>query len=191
MAIIIIFIYSGKGYKMKNILAIIGSPRNQGNTYYAVKKICEEILCYSNVNIDFLFLNEINLKPCKGCLLCLTKGEDKCPIEDDKYKIDEMIKNADLVIFATPVYGLNVSGIFKNFLDRYSYHAHRPGFLNKKAAFIVTAAGLGIKETLKVMNFIEVWGFKVIYKTGIITPPLQLTEKCIKKNLHSWFFLCG
>jgi multimeric flavodoxin WrbA len=45
---------------------------------------------------------------------------------------------ADGVIFATPVYVMNVSALMKTFIDHFSYIYHRPRFFDKKALLLST-----------------------------------------------------
>jgi len=36
------------------------------------------------VEFDYLFLRDQNLKLCKGCFVCVTRGENLCPLKDDR-----------------------------------------------------------------------------------------------------------
>ena len=96
------------------ILAVIGSPRNNGNTYEAVKLI-EDELNIKNPGIEFEYvqLGSANLKPCKGCFTCIERGEEKCPLKDGRETLEFKMQQADGVIFASPVYTYNVSWIRK------------------------------------------------------------------------------
>ena len=53
---------------------------------------------------------------CKGCLAC--QKAQKCPIEDDVREIVQKVKEADILVFATPVYYYGPSGQLKTLLDR-------------------------------------------------------------------------
>ena len=53
---------------------------------------------------------------------------------------------ADGVIFASPVYSINVSGVFKVFVNRFSYVFHRPLFFDKKALLLSITGAAGTKE---------------------------------------------
>ena len=116
------------------ILVIMGSPR-KGNTYRAVKKIEEYMRSMDNVEFEYLMLKDANLLQCRGCYVCLAKGEEYCPCKDEAPLIEQKMHAADGVIFASPVYGMNVSALMKIFVDRFSYIFHRPRFLIKKLFF--------------------------------------------------------
>lgn len=64
---------------------------------------------------------EISLKDkkiafCKGCLSCQKLGH--CVIDDDANIITEKIKQADVVVWVTPIYYYEMSGQMKVMIDR-------------------------------------------------------------------------
>lgn len=62
------------------ILAVIGSPKGKGAGYKIVKMIEDRMKVLGDVEFEYLFLKDANLKLCTGCYNCMAKGEDKCPI---------------------------------------------------------------------------------------------------------------
>lgn len=74
------------------IVSIIGSPRVNGNTYRMVSLI-EKKLSELDANIEFenIQLSTIDFNTCKGCHVCLSKGEVKCPLKDDRESLEEKI----------------------------------------------------------------------------------------------------
>lgn len=98
------------------ILVIMGRPR-KGNLYQAGEELCTYLQQDCGAECEYLWLKDANLLPCKGCCVCFLTGEDKCPNSDDAPLIEQKILEADGVIFASPVYGMNVSGLFKNYID--------------------------------------------------------------------------
>ena len=152
------------------ILAIIGSPRSKGNTYMTVRRVEERMRKHGDVEFDYLFLKEANLKPCIGCNLCLLKGEDRCPLKDDRADIERRMHEADGVIFASPTYVLNVSALMKNFCDRFAYSSHRPRFF-KPAMAIATTGALGAELVSFLQGLMAgSWGFDMVSKVSALTP---------------------
>ena len=96
--------------KVMKILVIMASPR-KGNTYQAAKKIEESMRLMGNVEFEYLMLKDAGLSQCSGCFVCFVKGEDHCPHKDSAPAIEQKMHAADGVIFATPVYGMNVSAL--------------------------------------------------------------------------------
>lgn len=65
---------------------------------------------------------------CRGCKLCFIKSESLCPHYDKVNPIWQAILDADLIVFAYPVYVLRAPGHVKSLLDHLGVHwfAHRP-----------------------------------------------------------------
>ncbi|MCA1915123.1 flavodoxin family protein [Methanospirillum hungatei] len=164
----------------KHILVIMGSPR-KGNTFHACEMFRELLEQEIPVQFDYIWLKDLTLHPCRGCLLCFTKGEQACPIHDDIPKIWEKMRKADAVIFASPVYAMNVTSLMKLMIDRFSFTFHRPEYFDKKAFLIATTGALGHEEVLKYLADVAgIWGFEVTGKAGLVTPipvPAHLAER--------------
>lgn len=100
------------------IIAINGSPKGKSsNTDILVKEFCkgaEE----AGAAVEHVYLIEKEIKNCHGCFNCWTKTPGKCIINDDMKEIRKKLLNKDIIIFATPLYVDNVTGIMKTFIDR-------------------------------------------------------------------------
>lgn len=156
---------------MKQILVISGSPRPRGNTYKITKLVEEKVCALEPVTFEYLSLNKMELGYCRGCLLCMRKGEEKCPCKDDSILLRDKMLAADGIIFASPVYVHTVSALMKNFYDRFAYLCHQPRFRDKTAMFIVTTELTGGKETLEYMRFPAfTWGFKMSASLDVVFP---------------------
>ncbi len=46
---------------------------------------------------------------------------ERCPLMDDRERIEKQILASDGVIFASPVFAMNVTALMKKFLDRFAY----------------------------------------------------------------------
>ncbi len=77
------------------IIAIIGSPKGKGSGYKIVKMIEDRMTAMGNVEFEYIFLKEANLKLRIGCYNCMAKGEDKCPLKDDRAAIEQKLLAAD------------------------------------------------------------------------------------------------
>lgn len=102
------------------VVALFGSPRANGNTATLTKafnKTAEEL----GADVQTFLLNQLNTKGCQACDACKTKT-DHCVVKDDLANVLESVKNADVLVAATPIYFADVSAQFKIFVDRcYSY----------------------------------------------------------------------
>lgn len=161
---------------MKKITAIIGSSHKK-NTYQAVNQFLENMAVNGDIEYEIVLLGDYHLETCRGCLACFEKGEEFCPLKDDRDKLMEKIESADGVVFATPNYTFDMSGRMKVFLDRFGYNCHRPRFFGKTFTSIVTQ-GMGRGgEIVKYFDFTgEILGFNVV-KGACVTALDPRTEK--------------
>lgn len=165
----------------KKILVVMGSP-HKGNTFRECENLRDLLNKEIPVEFDYLWLKDVNLLPCRGCLLCFSHGEESCPNHDDAPLIEQKMKEADGVIFATPVYGMNVTGQMKIFIDRFCYIFHRPRFFEKKALLLATTGALGQTEVLKYLDLVaRIWGFEIAGAVGLVTP-IPLPSYHAEKN---------
>lgn len=103
---------------MKHILAIMGSPRKNGNTARLLKRISE--LTPESCDMEIIDLSEYHINGCRGCSYCQQNTEKfECVQKDDVNRLLQKIINADAVLYASPLYGHNYSGQMKIFLDRH------------------------------------------------------------------------
>jgi len=163
---------------MEKVLAIIGSPRKSGRTYRVVKMFEENIKKFTDVDIEYIFLTEYNILTCKGCELCLKKGEEYCPLKDDTPIFFDKMIEANGIIIASPNYALQVSSIMKIFLDRLAYVFHRPCFFHKAWIPIVVEGAYGAKDILKYLNTVgEFWGFDTCKGIRFTLPVNEVLER--------------
>ncbi|MBA7519828.1 hypothetical protein ES705_11916 [subsurface metagenome] len=156
------------------ILAICGSP-HKGNTYAALNSIKEN---YPTIDYKLLMLNEVNLEQCQGCYVCFQKGEEKCPLKDDRDMIINEMLDADGIVFASPVYVNHISTLMKHFIDRLGYIAHRPCFFGKHAMVMAICGGFGADKANEYMNGIfSVFGFNVVSSLELQISTKSETEK--------------
>jgi multimeric flavodoxin WrbA len=100
------------------VMAFIGSPRRDGNTAKIVNAICKGAK-ESGHEVDVYNLSEMNHKGCIACDACQLEKVDFCSMDDKLTKLLPQIAKADYLIVGTPIYMLQVSGVTKNFLDRF------------------------------------------------------------------------
>ena len=66
--------------------------------------------------VEHISLKGKEIRFCIGCLAC--QKTQKCVQKDDAVEIAEKVKNADTLVFATPIYYYEMSGQMKTLLDR-------------------------------------------------------------------------
>jgi multimeric flavodoxin WrbA len=100
------------------IVAINGSPKPKGNTYLALKTVCDE-LEKADIEVEIIHVGNMNIN---GCISCGRCKDGHCVHSDDKMKeIVEKIYATDGLILGSPVYYSAIAGNLKCFLDRLFY----------------------------------------------------------------------
>jgi multimeric flavodoxin WrbA len=98
------------------ILAILGSPRANGNTDTLTHALLDGAAA-AGCEVETIALRELSIRPCVACEQCWETGAP-CIIDDDMGQAYEAIARADLLVFATPVYWYAPTAIMKAFMDR-------------------------------------------------------------------------
>ncbi|MFC1814749.1 NAD(P)H-dependent oxidoreductase [Thermodesulfobacteriota bacterium] len=98
------------------LLGLQGSPRLKGNTDYLLTVFMNEAKKFG-VQTQVVHVDKKNIVPCKEYLVCEKKGV--CPIDDDmKHQIYPMLREAEVVVAATPVFFYSTSAQLKALIDR-------------------------------------------------------------------------
>ena len=105
--------------RIRRIVVFDGGPRNANfsKTTFMVNHFCRGAKS-AGAEVEYIKLKDMNINPCTGCYTCWTKTPGECVFKDDMTDLRLKSRKADLVVFASPLYVYNVTGIMKNFLDR-------------------------------------------------------------------------
>jgi multimeric flavodoxin WrbA len=163
------------------VTAFVGSARKK-HTYNATEKFLQKLQSLGDIEYEIVPLSDYNLKTCKGCVQCFNKGEELCPLKDDRDKLIEKMNNSDGIIFSSPNYSFSVSGLMKVFLDRLGFIFHRPRFFGKAFTCIVVQGFYGANKIIDYFNFIgKGLGFNVVNGSSLNSLE-PMTEKEQKKT---------
>lgn len=121
------------------ILGIIGSHRKLGNTDCLVR---EALLGAreQGAEVDTVRLTDLNIRPCKGCMVCVFRMEE-CRIEDDMVALLDRMQEADGIILGAPTYLLGPQGQVKLVMDRMLMLPRRIGEWGQKKGSTIGVAG--------------------------------------------------
>ncbi len=98
---------------------MLGSSRKRGNTA-AVLEVFESLACQQQHTVERVNAVDWVVRGCLGCDTCFdTLDEPGCAQDDDATWILEHILDADLVVYASPVYAWGFTGQLKPLIDRH------------------------------------------------------------------------
>lgn len=100
------------------VLAFNGSPKmDKGNTALILEPFLDGMR-ETGAEVELLYTSKLKINPCLGDFNCWLKSPGKCHQQDDMQLVHPKLREADVWVFATPVYVWGVTGPLKNLLDR-------------------------------------------------------------------------
>ena len=103
---------------MTKVLAFNSSPNmDKGNTALILGSFLEGMR-EAGAEVELLYTKKLKINPCQGEFNCWFKTPGECFQKDDMQMLHPKLREADIWVFATPVYVDGVSGPMKNLLDR-------------------------------------------------------------------------
>ena len=100
---------------MSNVLVISTSLRARSNSDVLTERLIAGARDAGHA-VEHISLKGKEIKYCIGCLSCMKT--QRCVQKDDAAGIAEKVKQADVLVFATPIYYYEMSGQMKTLLDR-------------------------------------------------------------------------
>jgi len=98
------------------VLGLQGSPRKKGNTRFLLSAFLEEAQRLG-AGTQMIEVCQKKIEPCMEYILCEKKGI--CPIDDDmKHEIYPLLRKADVIVAATPIFFYNTTAQLKALIDR-------------------------------------------------------------------------
>ncbi|MBQ3664391.1 MAG: flavodoxin family protein [Clostridia bacterium] len=99
----------------KKAVIISTSPRHDSNSHALAEAFARGAQEAGN-EVELISLRGKKIAFCLGCFACQEKGS--CVIRDDAVGIEEKVLEADVVVWATPIYYYEMSGQMKTLIDR-------------------------------------------------------------------------
>ena len=97
------------------VLGLMGSPRLKGNTQYLLSAFMEEARKFG-ARTHIVAVCRKKIEPCREYTVCERKGF--CPIADDMGEIYALMREAEIVVVATPIFFYNTTAQLKALIDR-------------------------------------------------------------------------
>ena len=146
------------------IAVLNGSPRKQ-NTAAMVDAFCEGAK-EAGHEVEVLHVGKMKINGCMGCEYCHTKGEGKCIQKDDMDKVMPAYLDAEMVVYATPVYYFDMTAQLGAAIQRV-YAIGKPAKATK-AALLISSGSPNTGEGA-IAAYKNMIGYMGIENAGIFT----------------------
>lgn len=135
------------------VVAFNGSPRKEGNTYEAIK-IAAEQLEKENIDVEIIHVGNKKIQGCTACNSCFKNRNERCIIDDEVNEWIQKMKEADGIIFGSPVHFSDIGATMKAFLDRAIYvgSTNNGLFRHKVGASVVAVRRAGGIQAFSQLN---------------------------------------
>ena len=169
-------------------IVIIHGQSHEGSTCMAARELAAKV---GGQTREF-FLQRNFSQPCLGCYTCFQTDLTRCPHYRELAPLEAAIREAELLILESPVYVYHATGQMMSFLDHFGtwwvVHRPLPEMSSKQAVAIATAAGGGMKSTVRDMaDSLEMWGIGRVYRLGFgvqAARPEEIPER-ILRSIHT------
>lgn len=122
------------------VLAINGSPRNNGNTATLIDMVLTE-LKKEGIETEFAQLGGQKIHGCTACMKCFETRDNSCAIGNDILnKLVGKMAEADGIIIGSPTYFANISSEVKALIDRAGLVAIANGHMLKRKVGVAVVA---------------------------------------------------
>ena len=126
----------------KNIIVLNGAARKNGNTAKLVEAFVDGVRSAGH-QVKVYYLDGMDIRSCKGCLRAGKDSKRPCSQRDDMDQIYAEFADADVVVFASPLYFWTVTGTLKTAADRLYAELECLGYggFPKQSVLLMTADG--------------------------------------------------
>ena len=145
---------------MKKIVILNGAGKRNGNTAAMIKAFSDAAAANGN-DIQEFYLQTMSIHGCLDCAGCKRKEKDSvepCVQKDDMNAIYPAAKEADVLVFASPVYWWDITGTLKTAIDRlYAMLTNSTDLSPKGTVLLLTSGGSPIDHMLDWYQNFDSW----------------------------------
>ncbi len=136
----------------KKIVVLNGSPRKNGNTSALVRAFADGAESAGH-EVRVFYLGAMEIHGCKGCFGGHSSRECPCVQKDAMCEIYPAVREAEVVVLASPLYYWNMSGQLRTAIDRLFALEEGDGNLlrgqGRASALLMAAEGQGFADVVQ------------------------------------------
>ena len=146
------------------ILILNGSPTKDGNTVALVNAFKEGAESQAH-EVTVLNVAHKKVNGCLACEYCHGSGNGKCVQKDDMQEIYPYLMEAEMVVFASPIYYFTMSAQLEAVIQRFYAFNHPPKA--KYSALLLSSYSPGV-YTASIAQYKDMIGYMGITDKGIV-----------------------
>ncbi len=146
-------------------IAILNGSPKVGNTAAMVSAFAEGAK-EAGHEVEILHVGKMKINGCLGCEYCHGKGEGSCVQKDDMEKVMPAYKEADMIVFASPIYYFGMTAQLVAAVQRV-YAIGKPAKA-AKAALLLSSASSNVYDGA-IATYKATLAYTGIRDAGIIT----------------------
>ena len=153
----------------KSIIVLSGSPRKDGNTARLAEAFIEGARV-AGKETSLFRVADLQIGVCRGCGYCF-KNKGVCVQKDDMVPILDMLRKADALVLASPVYYFNMTAQIKLAIDRF-FALLELGMSVRRAALLMTCGDSSeAAAASSISMFRQICAYQKWEEAGIIIAP--------------------
>ncbi|RCK81383.1 MAG: Iron-sulfur flavoprotein [Candidatus Ozemobacter sibiricus] len=142
-----------------NIVVFNGSPRKNGGCAALIQALVAGAQKKGHTAKVFHLIDQ-RVEPCLACYACMGRKVEFCVHDDDFTPMARDLLAADTVVFASPVYMGQITGLLKTFFDRWITFAE-PDFsirhVKGKRFVTIVTSGAPADRFKEVTDYLKYW----------------------------------
>lgn len=146
------------------ILILNGSPTKNGNTVALVNAFKEGAEAKGHV-VNVLNVAHKKVNGCLACEYCHGTGNGKCVQKDDMQEIYPLLQEAEMIVFASPIYYFTMSAQLEAVIQRFYAINHPPK--TKYSALLLSSYSPNV-YTASIAQYKDMIGYMGITDKGIV-----------------------
>ncbi|MBQ7634736.1 MAG: flavodoxin family protein [Bacteroidaceae bacterium] len=150
---------------MSNILILQSSPRAKGSTAWMAEEF-QKAAEAAGHTVTLVNVAHKKIAGCLACEYCHTKGEGTCIQKDDMQELYPLIKEAEVLVLATPIYYFTFNAQLQAPLQRV-YNMMTPPKV-KKMALLLSSHSPGVYDAA-ISEYKYLCGFFKAEDGGVVT----------------------
>ena len=146
-------------------IAILNGSPKIGNTAAMVNAFAEGAK-EAGHEVEILHVGKMKINGCLACEYCHGKGEGKCVQKDDMEQVMPAYKDADMVVYASPIYYFGMTAQLSAAIQRV-YAIGKPAKATKAALLLSSASPAPYAGAIA--TYKDMLAFTGIEDAGVIT----------------------